>query len=90
MANSRVGNLCFGLVPNRKFRYSFSSEPDQRSSTGNLADGPYVLKVRRAPEDSSLSLSAETYFSNIACSEASQTDEVLTGRVVSRWAEANM
>lgn len=90
LANSRVGSFCFGLVPNRKLRYSFSGDPDQRSSTGNLVDGPYVLRVRRAPEDSSFSLSAETYFSNVACSKASQTEEVLSGRVVSRRAEASI
>lgn len=90
LANSRVGSFCFGLVPNRKLRYSFSGDPDQRSSTGNLVDGPYVLRVRRVPEDSSFSLSAETYFSNVACSKASQTEEVLSGRVVSRRAEASI
>ena len=88
MANSKVGSLCFGLMPNRKLKYSFSGDPDQRSSTGNLVDGPYVLRVRRAPEDSSLS--ADTYFSNIACSEVSQTEEVLSARVVSRRAEASI
>lgn len=91
MANSRVSSLCFGLVPNRKLRYSFSADPDQRSSNGDLVDGPYVVRVRRMPEDSSLSLSAVTYFSNIACSEANhQTEEVPSGHVVSRRAEANI
>ena len=90
MANSRVGSFCFGLVPNRKLRYSFSGDPDQRSSTGNLVNGPYVLRVRRAPEDSSFSLSTETCFSNIACSKPSRTEEMLSGRVLSSRAEANI
>ena len=74
MASNSFSSMCFGSVRKRRSRYSLSADLDQSNPNDNLADGPYVLRLRRMPQDSSLSLSPKTSFSNIACSEANPSE----------------
>ena len=69
---SKVSGMCFGMVPKRRSRYSFSTNACHTNLNDNLAAGPNALSLSEIPHNSS-----SVGLSNIAFSSSKLGSEVV-------------